>query len=129
MCPPENTMRISLEDLRRVSTRRPPGYSEHVLSMAESTDAEFYYICTDKWAQLREFYQRKSDAIPRDQWPRKFQRLAKKAIPTDRGVGDILQRRYARWGGELYKKLLANLWISCGCQSDQDRLNTLYPLP
>lgn len=69
------------------------------------------------------------DSIPLDQWPPKIHRIAKRRIATDKGIGDILQRRYARWGGEIYKKLRKLIGWPCSCEMTQDNLNAMYPFP
>jgi hypothetical protein len=66
--------------------------------------------------------------VPFEQWPPKIKRLAGKAIPADRGIGDVLQRRYARWGGEIFKSVMKSIGIECGCAAKQAKLNALYPL-
>jgi hypothetical protein len=65
--------------------------------------------------------------IPRDQWPPKIRKIARHQQPGDKGVGDVLERRYARFGGRFYKRALKLIGMSCNCEAEQQRLNMLYP--
>jgi hypothetical protein len=65
--------------------------------------------------------------IPREQWPAKIQKVARHQRPGDKGVGDVLERRYARFGGRFYKRVRKLIGVSCNCEAEQQRLNMLYP--
>jgi hypothetical protein len=68
--------------------------------------------------------------IPFAEWPRYAKRLARRAVPTDRGIGDVVQRLAAKVGGERFKRIYKKITgKKCGCTDRQKRLNELYPLP
>ena len=46
---------------------------------------------------------------------------------TDRGVGDVVERVAASFGGRRIKKMLAALGVNCGCTDRQKWLNETYP--
>lgn len=48
-------------------------------------------------------------------------------IPSDTGIGDTLQRQFAKLGGEQFKEWAAKLGIDCGCTQKQDYYNKKYP--
>lgn len=48
-------------------------------------------------------------------------------IPSDTGIGDTLQRQFAKFGGERFKQWAAKLGIDCGCTERQDHYNKKYP--
>lgn len=48
-------------------------------------------------------------------------------IPSDTGVGDTLQRQFAKLGGEQFKEWAAKLGIDCGCTRRQKHYNEKYP--
>lgn len=60
-------------------------------------------------------------------WSPKIKRIADRAIQGDAGVGDTLKRRYAKYGGEIYKKLRKSLGSPCNCEKNQSQFNALYP--
>lgn len=64
----------------------------------------------------------------RSSWPLVARLLAKMATPEDAGLGDVLQRQLSKLGGEWYKKTLAKLSLSCGCEKNQAALNKKFPL-
>lgn len=68
-------------------------------------------------------------SVPRDEWPPKIQKIARYQVGSDRGVGDTLERRYARYGGRWYKRVRKAIGLSCDCEAEQARLNALYPYP
>ena len=57
-------------------------------------------------------------------WLTAIRRLAK---PTDRGVGDTVQRIASWLGGELFKRFSAKLGIPCGCTQRQAEWNARWP--
>lgn len=84
-------------------------------------------------------------AIPPDKWPDNCKELAKKAIPTDKGLGDVAARLIANksfdtvLAGSVIAGQFGNLntfigvfkWLvgeDCGCTDKQVKLNALYPL-
>lgn len=48
-------------------------------------------------------------------------------IPSDIGIGDTLQRQFAKFGGERFKRWAAKLGIPCGCTERQNHYNKKYP--
>lgn len=48
-------------------------------------------------------------------------------IPSDIGIGDTLQRQFAKFGGERFKRWAAKLGIPCGCAERQNHYNKKYP--
>ncbi len=64
---------------------------------------------------------------PMEEWPRLLRSIARKRIPGDAGLGDTLQRLFARLGGEWLKAAIAKLGIDCGCANRQAWLNHHYP--
>ena len=62
-------------------------------------------------------------------WPLIARTLARLAMPEDKGLGDVVQRYAAKFGGEefksLYRKLMGH---NCGCKDRQTKLNARYPL-
>lgn len=86
-------------------------------------------------------------AAPRTDWPENVRKLAERAIPSDIGVGDILERVIASGvietissgavkilvehkGSAATFKNAMNHWLRlpCTCEQDKKRLNELYPL-
>ena len=65
--------------------------------------------------------------VPLDQWPMWALRLSRRRKPGDAGVGDTAQRKYARWGGEIYKRFMRKIGKSCGCNAAQASWNAMYP--
>jgi len=73
------------------------------------------------------FYSPPADPLDQSLWPPRFQNLARKRIPTDKGVGDTLERRYARFGGRLYKWVWKLIGKPCSCENEQAWLNARFP--
>lgn len=67
-------------------------------------------------------------AVPREKWPRYARRLAARAKPGDRGVGDVVKRIAGKAGGERFRRVYKSITgKDCGCDDRQARLNALYP--
>lgn len=64
----------------------------------------------------------KIEKTPR--WVRIVRRLR---IPSDIGIGDTLQRQFAKYGGERFKEWATKLGIDCGCTERQNHYNKKYP--
>lgn len=47
--------------------------------------------------------------------------------PTDKGLGDTVERILAKAGGRKIKQLIASLGGSCGCTNRQQWLNRRFP--
>lgn len=86
------------------------------------------YLVADEYAPLAVAIPPPAVAIPPEKWPKVIQYLARKAIPSDTGVGDVVQRMAARIGGEVFKQIMAKLGINCGCTDRQKWLNERFPL-
>lgn len=50
------------------------------------------------------------------------------AEPTDRGIGDTVERLLAKAGGRAIKSVLSKIGVGCGCTDRQEWLNRKYPL-
>lgn len=70
---------------------------------------------------------RDSGVTHRDDPPAWVIALRRLRNPSDRGVGDTVQRVAAWMGGELFKKLAAKLGIPCGCTQRQGEWNARWP--
>jgi len=72
---------------------------------------------------------RKQTEKTRQDWPLLLRPMKLLAKPTDRGLGDIVERTIGPVGGDAYK-----LWYrttfgkTCGCTKRKDNLNERYPL-
>jgi hypothetical protein len=69
-----------------------------------------------------------SVAVPRSEWPLVVRIVAKLAIESDTGIGDVVQRWAAMVGGEWIKEASEAMGKSCGCTDRQKWLNARYPL-
>ena len=47
--------------------------------------------------------------------------------PGDRGVGDVVERLAAIFGGRMFKVVAKAVGIDCGCGNRQDQLNRRFP--
>lgn len=78
--------------------------------------------------QVRTKHTQPVQAVPRDQWPWAARIVAKMRADVDKGIGDTLQRLFAKLGGEWVKATYHTLTgKSCGCESRQRRANELFP--
>lgn len=63
-------------------------------------------------------------------WPLVLRPMKLLALPSDEGLGDIVERVVGPIGGEAYKKwYLLIFGRPCGCTRRKDGLNMRYPLP
>ena len=68
-------------------------------------------------------------ALPFDEWPLALQLLAKLAKPTDKGLGDVIERIIGPIGGNAFKTWFKRATgRDCGCGHRKQILNELYPL-
>lgn len=75
------------------------------------------YFCSEPWNASRE-------------WPTILKPMKLLARPTDKGLGDIVERVVGPIGGDAYKAWYKTIFGKpCGCTHRQDRLNQLFPLP
>lgn len=62
-------------------------------------------------------------------WPWMLLPLKLLAQPQDRGLGDIAERVFGKFGGSEYKSwYLKTFGKPCGCSKRQEDLNILFPL-
>ena len=59
-------------------------------------------------------------------WPPWARWVAKHRKPNESGVGDTVERLLASVGGRVYKKILADMGVNCGCGSRQESMNMMY---
>lgn len=60
-------------------------------------------------------------------WPALVRRVAAFRVATDVGVGDTLERLFAKFGGRQFKWMMAAAGVVCGCDDRQRFLNNRYP--
>ena len=60
-------------------------------------------------------------------WKPVADRVMRRRIPSDRGLGDTFQRLFARVGVERMKAALAKIGLNCGCADIQADLNRRFP--
>lgn len=66
-----------------------------------------------------------SMTIPRSEWPLPVRVLARLSIPSDKGIGDVVER-WAEDTGVAW--VVRSLWKECGCGRRRQSLNQRYPL-
>jgi hypothetical protein len=71
---------------------------------------------------------RRTQAVPRDQWPLAVRVIARLAKPDERGIGQTLTRLIGMAGGEQYKRLMKRIGVDCGCAARAANLDAMYPL-
>jgi hypothetical protein len=67
------------------------------------------------------------EPLPRAKWPPEIEKIALDRIDGDAGIGDVLKRRYGKWGGDWYIRVREIIRFPCNCKDEQKRLNRLYP--
>lgn len=67
-------------------------------------------------------------SVPFDSWPEAFKYYARRrARPGDRGLGDVLERSFGKFGRlfkRFYKRVTGH---ECNCQERREWLNARYP--
>ncbi len=128
--------KILLSDLRDVSSKRPAGYYDELVSRGRIETAEILILDDAVYAELAQKFSppKKSksifpQSIPRDQWPIWAKALAMIAKPDDKGIGDVVARTIGAENSEAFKKWYkATTGKDCGCTGRQRRWNIEYPL-
>jgi hypothetical protein len=64
--------------------------------------------------------------VERGEWPLIIRMIAKRRIETDSGIGDTLERIFARFGGRQFKAVMDRLKINCGCDDRKAALNKWF---
>lgn len=65
-----------------------------------------------------------------DKWPSWAKWFSERYKHGDTGVGDVAERLFGTFGGEVFKLAFKNLTgKDCGCSGRKDNWNKLYPLP
>jgi len=65
--------------------------------------------------------------VSRDQWPLWARFLARKAMSSDAGLGDVVERLLGT-AGARFKRWWMRRGVDCGCAGRKGQLNRLYPL-
>lgn len=47
--------------------------------------------------------------------------------PNDSGLGDTVERIFAKFGGTQFKWVMDKLGVNCGCEDRKNYLNRVYP--
>lgn len=112
--------------------RRGAHVGQHQWEQCQAGRVEYVDQVIAALAKRRDYNQgasrpSKAKPVPRDQWPRWANALARFGKPHDIGVGDTIARIAARFGGELFKAWSKSLGVPCGCTERQHTYNALYP--
>lgn len=74
-------------------------------------------------------HQNKPIGLPSKDWPILLRPMKLLAQPTDKGLGDVVERTIGPVGGDAYKLWYkATFGKTCGCTKRKDNLNERYPL-
>lgn len=126
-------MRITLESIRAKAADRPAGYFEEVMA-AGTVIGDVLDIDQAELNRLAVKYAGKpvvneSVAVPHMDWPLWAKALAFRAIPEDRGIGDVIARTVGPIGGDAFKKWFKTIFgADCGCDARQEGFNLKWPL-
>lgn len=111
---------IRIADLESVRASRPNGYVEDVLCKGKIA-GEVLLIENEVYFALKNKYKTVS-------WPIWVKLLAKRAIPEDKGIGDVAVRLIGPENSESFRKYYKMITgKSCGCKGRQAKWNRLYP--
>ena len=70
----------------------------------------------------------KQTPIPQSEWPLSLRILARGKKPTDKGLGDLIERAIGEIGGDLFKDWWFKIFQKeCGCHARKEWLNEKYP--
>ncbi len=71
----------------------------------------------------------RTSEIPRDQWPMWAKVMAERAIPEDKGIGDVVARTIGPETSGAFKAFYEMTFGKpCGCTGRQKLWNAKYPL-
>jgi hypothetical protein len=121
-----NEIVIPISDLRATAARRPAGYESHVLSMAIWVSETHYELSQDSYHALVNQY--RFSPLVREQWGWSAKALASLAIPADKGLGDVVARKFGSAGKVFQRWFKKLMGFDCGCDDRQQWLNLRYPL-
>lgn len=63
----------------------------------------------------------------RPKWPVLIRVLYFMRQTNDTGVGDTVERIFAKFGGTQFKWLMDRLGVNCGCEDRKQYLNRIFP--
>ena len=103
----------------------------NVLPIGSEFDQEIQnWVCAqipDNWCTGAD--PNRTAEVARADWPILIKAIALKAIPSDKGIGDVIARTTGPIGGDAFKLLWQQIFNrSCGCTERQESLNAQYPL-
>lgn len=121
-----------------VIARRPEGYDALLQACVVERDAAGgFWVdhALPAWGELVAFAAqcagnrpKPNPAKPYAEWPRIVKAIAKRRREGEKGVGDTLERVFAKLGAKALTKVYTKVTgKTCGCAHRKDALNLIYP--